>query len=212
MWSQLWVSWWKETISSLHFLCPYQKKPISADVVRKYDLTSLILIKTHDFFFNTPGMSGRVRVLLQPQQSPNSLCLQPLPPQPECAAAHEAPGTPQLSELRKKVQVHKYRDLELHTTWFLSYFISDLIFICKPAQMQCSVEGHTLFPLPWDRQKDLANATEINSARKTQDLSSSAFKSQIMANRRLNFSPRVHMHHDSLHTPLMLFLSYCSMP
>lgn len=128
--------------------------------------------------------------------------------------ASGTPWLPQLGKPKKCIQLCKYRDLELHITSFcsLTLFYFDFLFICKPAQLQNSEEGCTFFLLPWDRQKDLGNATEINSAKKMQELNSSAFKSQIMANRRLNFSPRVHMHHDSLHTPLMLFLNYCSMP
>lgn len=121
---------------------------------------------------------------------------------------------PQLGKLKKCIQFCRHRDLGLHITCFcsLTLFYFDLIFICKLAQLRSSEEGCAFFLLSWDRQKDLGNATEINSAKKMQESSSSAFKSQIMANRRLNFSPRVHMHHDSLHTPLMLFLNYCNMP
>lgn len=99
MWSQLWINWWRGTISSLHFLCPCQRKPISTDVGRTHDISDSN--QNTFLFFNAPGMSGHMSSCSH-NNFPNSLCLQPLPPQPECAAAHEPSGTAQLGKLRKR--------------------------------------------------------------------------------------------------------------
>lgn len=107
------------------------------------------------------------------------------------------------------------RARKMHSALYDAFALSSHFILscsCKPTQQQSFEQWCAFFHLPWDRKTNLGNATEINSAKKMQELNSSAFKSQIMANRRLNFSPRVHMHHDSLHTPLMLSLSDCSMP
>lgn len=107
---------------------------------------------------------------------------------------------PQLGKLKKCIQLCKCRALELHITPSCSLILFYFDFYLQASTI-AKFRGGMHFLSPALRQTDLGNATEINSAKKMQELNSSAFKSQIMANRRLNFSPRVHMHHDSLHTP-----------
>lgn len=156
------------TLSSLHFLCPYQRKPISVDAMRKHDLTSLPLTKTCDFFkHHCTGMTEYVASCSQGSFRGLHACSHLHPRQNvQQRWASGTPWLPQLGKRKKHIQLRKCRDLELHVTCFcsLALFYFGLIFYLQASTI-AKFCGGMRSPSPASRQTERLRKCHRNKLR-----------------------------------------------